>query len=502
MKKLLLVLTVVVMTSFLLVGCLPTPNTAPVITTTALPNATVGTAYTATVEATDADDDALTFSLVSYPTDMVISEAGVISGWTPAAVGTQDVTIAVTDGTDSVSADFTITIDAAAEPPEVNVAPVITSTAVLTATVGEVYTYDVEATDANTGDVLVYSLDTNVAGMGINSASGLITWTPTFAGNYAVSVTVSDGALTDTQSFTVVASDPVVPVLTATIWYNPTHSYDGDYTYVRGYAVADDAVPVEVTVSEALATGEYLKIRWNDGTVNGEYETLTQVGTTLVYEGTLNFDPTDGAGETTTTWDDCKLVCVEVAKFDVDICPSCEPVIILQDTVKVDGVDPELSLDIAFEDCGECVVPGGMYFTFAPKDCEVDCEPVVCCDDDCSEIAGWEISDAATCPVCETLSGIGCPDDTYDCGCLLYATGHDPYGAVDPNYDTATYKLNFVFADNVGNEIVDEWTIVLDTDSVVSFTNDTTDGNAPAVADYVTQTVNIPYTACCVVEPE
>jgi len=110
MKKLLLVLTVVAMASFLLVGCFPTSNTAPVITTTALPNATVGIAYTATVAATDADDDALTFSLVTGPTDMVMSEAGVISGWTPAAAGTQAVTVAVTDGTDSVSADFTITI--------------------------------------------------------------------------------------------------------------------------------------------------------------------------------------------------------------------------------------------------------------------------------------------------------------------------------------------------------------------------------------------------------
>jgi len=97
---------------FLLVGCFPTENHPPIITTTALPGAIVGTAYTATVQATDADGDALTFSISNEPTDMVISKAGVISGWTPDEdeVGTEAVTVAVTDGKDSVSADFTITV--------------------------------------------------------------------------------------------------------------------------------------------------------------------------------------------------------------------------------------------------------------------------------------------------------------------------------------------------------------------------------------------------------
>jgi len=381
--------------------------------------------------------------------------AGVV---TPLTEGTSTITVTTVDG--SLTDTCAVTVEAAVTP----VAPVISSTAVLTATVGEAYTYDVDATDANTGDVLVYSLTTDVSGMGINSASGLITWTPTFAGSYAVSVVVTDGALTDTQSFTVVASDPVVPVLTATIWYNPTHSYIGDYTYVRGYAVAADKVPVKVTVSEALATGEYLKIRWNDGIVANlpAWETLTQVGTTLVYSGYVTFN---GAALSPV----CKLVCVEVAKFDVDICPACDPVIILQDTVKVDGVDPKLDLKITFKDCVDACDPGA-YFIFAPDTYDT-CPPLSCCGDACSGIDSWTIEDAAACPECATLTDTNCVAGTYLCGCLLYADGYDDHNGDPAADETITYKLKFTFADNVGNAIVDTWAITVDTDSVVTFVN-------------------------------
>jgi len=101
-----------------MVGCnggVTPPNNAPVITTTTLPAATVGTEYTATVKATDADGDDLTFSLVSGPPGMVISEAGDISGWTPDEdeVGTVAVKVAVNDGIETVSAPFIITVSEA-----------------------------------------------------------------------------------------------------------------------------------------------------------------------------------------------------------------------------------------------------------------------------------------------------------------------------------------------------------------------------------------------------
>lgn len=97
----------------------------------------------------------------------------------------------------------------AAPPIDENQAPVITSTPVDTATVGEIYYYNVGATDPD-GDTLTFLLTTKPVGMIINLV-GLISWVPAAGGDYNVTVTVSDGVLSDTQSFTIVVEKPCVP---------------------------------------------------------------------------------------------------------------------------------------------------------------------------------------------------------------------------------------------------------------------------------------------------
>lgn len=82
-----------------------------------------------------------------------------------------------------------------------NNAPNITSDPITTATVGLNYTYNVEAIDED-DDTLIYFLTTKPEGMIISFSSGIITWTPSVAGTYDVVVEVSDGTLTDSQSFT------------------------------------------------------------------------------------------------------------------------------------------------------------------------------------------------------------------------------------------------------------------------------------------------------------
>jgi hypothetical protein len=56
--------------------------------------------------------------------------------------------------------------------------PVITSTPNTAATVGQPYSYAVQATDPDPGDTLTFSLTTVPAGMTINATTGLIQWTP------------------------------------------------------------------------------------------------------------------------------------------------------------------------------------------------------------------------------------------------------------------------------------------------------------------------------------
>ena len=98
--------------------------------------------------------------------------------------------------------------------PFINQAPIITSTPITTATVGLLYTYDVNATDPD-GDTITYSfysIYTRPNGMSINSTTGVISWTPTSIqiGDTLVMVKVSDGTLSATQSFTIVVTKPSV----------------------------------------------------------------------------------------------------------------------------------------------------------------------------------------------------------------------------------------------------------------------------------------------------
>lgn len=83
-----------------------------------------------------------------------------------------------------------------------NEAPIITSAPITTATVGEAYVYDVEATDPD-GNVLTYSLTVKPSRMTINFSTGKVIWFPETTGSYDVTVKVSDGKLSDTQSFTI-----------------------------------------------------------------------------------------------------------------------------------------------------------------------------------------------------------------------------------------------------------------------------------------------------------
>ncbi|MEM7279367.1 MAG: putative Ig domain-containing protein [Pseudomonadota bacterium] len=92
-------------------------NAAPSITSTAITNAQVGSAYTYTVTANDPNTgDAVTFSLTSAPGGMTIGSANGTINWTPAAnqTGSQSVTVQATDnGGLSATQSFSITVSAA-----------------------------------------------------------------------------------------------------------------------------------------------------------------------------------------------------------------------------------------------------------------------------------------------------------------------------------------------------------------------------------------------------
>ena len=83
--------------------------------------------------------------------------------------------------------------------------PIIGSIPETTAKVGIEYTYEIEATDLDADDVLIYSLTEKPVGMTINTSTGAVSWTPTEAqvGEHQVTIEVSDGKVSDSQTFTI-----------------------------------------------------------------------------------------------------------------------------------------------------------------------------------------------------------------------------------------------------------------------------------------------------------
>ena len=192
-------------------------NHSPTITSAPITEGKEGIKYEYDVNASDLDNDTLSYSLVTYPSGMTINSATGLITWTPSSVqaGNHSVTVKVSDGQGGEAIqEFTIIVAEA-----LNNAPVITSTPVTTSKEGQLYTYSISANDAD-NDILTYSLGTSPEGMTINSTTGKVTWTPssTQAGTHAVEVSVADGkGGTASQKYNIVVEEAInsVPKITS-----------------------------------------------------------------------------------------------------------------------------------------------------------------------------------------------------------------------------------------------------------------------------------------------
>jgi len=139
----------------------------------------------------------------------------------------------------------------------VNDAPTFASKPVTTATVGKEYTYDVKATDPDILDTLVYSLIIEPIGMTIDSATGLIKWTPSSeqAGSNEVAVRVADSSSTpasSTQPFTITVS-----LANANIPVKITPSGEADEPIKQGkkiLSVAENSIVVQASDNDRRET--------------------------------------------------------------------------------------------------------------------------------------------------------------------------------------------------------------------------------------------------------
>lgn len=169
-----------------------TVNMKPVITSTPPNSAVVGNPYTYDVNANGFP--APTYQLVTKPSGMNIDASSGLITWTPTSTASANVLVRVFNAYGEATQSFTISVNSTAS------APTITSQPTLMTAVNKTYTYAVKANGAPSP---TFSLDKAPAGMSINSQTGVITWTPTQPGTYAVTVRASNMAGSVTQSFNV-----------------------------------------------------------------------------------------------------------------------------------------------------------------------------------------------------------------------------------------------------------------------------------------------------------
>ncbi len=197
------------------------PNQPPAFTSTPGTQATEGRSYTYAIAAEDANPgDTLAITAPTLPGWLAFTDNGdgtaTLTG-TPAAadVGEHAVSLNVSDGTDSATQEFTITVGTATVE---NEPPAFTSDPVEAAAEGESYTYEVTASDPD-GDALTITatdlpgwLALEDRGDGTAALSG----TPGAGdvGEHAITLEVSDGTDRTVQEFTLTveaAEEPTPP---------------------------------------------------------------------------------------------------------------------------------------------------------------------------------------------------------------------------------------------------------------------------------------------------
>ena len=168
------------------------------ITTTNLPSATTGTAYTSQLSASGGTTPySWTLTSGTLPAGLNLSSAGLVSG-TPTTAGSSTFIVQVTDGS-SRTATRALTL-------LVSTSLSVTTTTLPGGTVGSSYSEQLSATGGATPYSWTVSSGSLPAGLSLSSA-GVISGTPTAAGSPTFTVRVTDAASrTATQALTLTIS--------------------------------------------------------------------------------------------------------------------------------------------------------------------------------------------------------------------------------------------------------------------------------------------------------
>jgi hypothetical protein len=176
-------------------------NSSPTISGSPPQQVTEGQAYSFTPNASDSDQDTLTFSVDNKPAWASFStQTGALGGTPPAgAAGSYpDIVISVSDGQAKASLPaFTIVVDPATggSAPPANTAPTISGTPASMVTAGQAYSFTPSASDAD-GDTLTFSITNKPSWASFSTGTGRLSGTPGSADvgeHVGIVIGVSDG---------------------------------------------------------------------------------------------------------------------------------------------------------------------------------------------------------------------------------------------------------------------------------------------------------------------
>ncbi|MCZ2150976.1 MAG: putative Ig domain-containing protein [Bryobacterales bacterium] len=186
-----------------------TSNNALTISTTTLPNGTLGTAYSAALTA-GGGTSPYTWSATGLPSWLSLSTAGILSGM-PTAAGTFNITVQVTDSAgQSISKALSITVGGGLT---------ITTASLSNGTAGAVYPTAALTASGGSGVGYTWAFIGGQLPPGLTlTGGGLLAGTPTTAGTYQPTIQVTDSTGgTASKQFTITISAAGFTIVTTTL---------------------------------------------------------------------------------------------------------------------------------------------------------------------------------------------------------------------------------------------------------------------------------------------
>ncbi|HMG81657.1 MAG TPA: putative Ig domain-containing protein, partial [Ferruginibacter sp.] len=229
-----------------------TLNAAAPVVTSNTATATVGTAFTYTISATNAPTG---YTATPLPAGLSFNTTtGVLSG-TPTTVGTTTVNISATNSSGTGNGTAVITVNPAK--------PVITSNTA-TGTVGTAFSYTITATNSPAS----YTASPIPGGLSFNTTTGVLSGTPSTAATTTISISATNAGGTGNGTV-VITINPAVPVVTS-------NTATGTVGTAFSYTITATNNPTSYTASP-IPGG--LLFNTTTGVLSG---TPTTVGTTTI----------------------------------------------------------------------------------------------------------------------------------------------------------------------------------------------------------------------------